>query len=202
MRVFQRDPCHLLPIFFLQGIRWQWGHKKTIPIPHLTALLSPSLYFSNTAIAQTLCIPSLHHFLSPWSFPGAEMDLFFERCFHSWIITTGDFVRSHAQEGWFFWSDLEGNEINFITWHDELLTGRSHRINTQGICEQYQHNWGGFKTSKWLWKDTPDSNRFDRFLLNNNLWKMFGIILGRTNFSTYKWVFKKHFLFYVAQRQR
>ena len=28
---------------------------------------------------------------------------------------------------------LEGNEINFITWHEELLTRRSQRINPQGV---------------------------------------------------------------------
>ena len=28
---------------------------------------------------------------------------------------------------------LESNEISFITWHDELLTGRSQRINPQGV---------------------------------------------------------------------
>ena len=148
MRLFQRDPRHLRPVFFLQGIRWQCGHKKRIRIPQLASLLSPSLYFSNTAIAQTFCIPSLHHFLTPWSFLGADLDLFFERCFHFWIksplVTLWGVMLKKGDSSGLIMECLEGNEINFITWHEELLTRSSQRINPQ----EFQHNWGGFKTSK------------------------------------------------------
>lgn len=40
---------------------------------------------------------------------------------------------------------LEGDERSVITWHDELLTRRSQRTNAQGIFEECQHNWGGFR---------------------------------------------------------
>lgn len=36
MKIFQRDRYHLLPTFLLVGIRrWQQGHEKLMPTPHL-----------------------------------------------------------------------------------------------------------------------------------------------------------------------
>lgn len=40
---------------------------------------------------------------------------------------------------------LEGDERSVVTWHDELLTRRSQRTNAEGIFEECQHTWGGFR---------------------------------------------------------